>query len=326
MNHLESSFSGKNNFWRYIIMFAAVLIISNTLGAIPLLIAYSVKAASDPDVVSGMAANPSDISILGLDPNLGLILMLFPFMAGLLAFALMIRPLNGRTLPLTINGNRKFRWDRFFISGLVWLILSAIYLILYLKLDPSNFTLSNTTGALIFLVIISVIFVPFQAAFEEVLFRGYLLQGFTVLAGNKWIPLLMTSLLFGLMHAFNPEVDEFGFRTMMPQYFIFGLVFGIVTIMDDGIEAAIGAHSANNIFLCIMVTHDSSALQTQAVFTQHNIYPWTEFAALFISGVIFIAVLRRIFRWGSFSGLTGRVERPKLEDQSPYTDVLSSLR
>ena len=77
---------------------------------------------------------------------------------------------------------------------------------------------------------------------------------------------MMTSVLFGLMHAFNPEVEEFGFFTMMPQYILFGLIFGIVTILDDGIEAAIGAHAANNIFLCIMVTHNSSALQTPAVY------------------------------------------------------------
>ena len=66
---------------------------------------------------------------------------------------------------------------------------------------------------------------------------------------------------------------------MMPQYVLFGLIFGIITVLDDGIEAAIGAHAANNIFLCIMVTNDSSALQTPAVYEQHNIYPWTELAS-----------------------------------------------
>ena len=39
MNHLESSFKGKNALWRYVIMFAVVLIASNTIGAIPLIVA-----------------------------------------------------------------------------------------------------------------------------------------------------------------------------------------------------------------------------------------------------------------------------------------------
>ena len=212
------------------------------------------------------------------------------------------------------------------ISFLVWLILSSLYFFIYLKADPSNFNLNNVSGTLLVLIVVSFLFVPFQAAFEEVIFRGYLMQGLAVLARNRWFPLLMTSLLFGLMHSFNPEVKEFGFLTMMPQYVTFGLIFGIVTILDDGIEAAIGAHTANNIFLCIMVTHESSALQTPAVYEQQNVYPYTEFAALLVTGIIFVIVLKIIFKWDKFSLLLGRVEAKPQADHSPYTDVFSSLR
>jgi membrane protease YdiL (CAAX protease family) len=326
MNHLESSFTGKNNVWRYIIMFAAVLIASNTLGAIPLLIAYIGKAASDPSVVSKIADNPNDLGVLGLNPNLGFFMMLFPFLIGLAAFILLIKPLNSRTLGVTVNGTKTFRWNRFIISGSVWIILSVLYLLIYIKVDPTNFKLLDTSGTLVVLIIISLIFIPFQAAFEEVLFRGYLMQGFAVLARNRWIPLVMTSVLFGLMHAFNPEVEAFGFFTMMPQYILLGLIFGIITILDDGIEASTGAHAANNIFLCIMVTNKSSALQTPAVYEQINIYPWIELAALVLTGIVFVIVLKVIFKWGSFSLLLSGVEPKPSSDQSPYTDVLSSVR
>jgi len=326
MNHLESSFTGKNGVWRYVVMFIAVLASSNTIGAFPLLVAYIMKAASDPDVISEIASNPNDLGVLGLEPNLGLFMMLFPFLVGLIAFILLVKPLNNRTFKMTVNGTGVFRWDRFFTSGLVWLILSAAYFFIYLKTDPSNFTLTNTSGTLILLIIVSLIFIPFQAAFEEVLFRGYLMQGSAVLTRNRWLPILITSVLFGLMHAFNPEVEEFGFFTMMPQYILFGLIFGIITVLDDGIEAAIGAHAANNIFLCIMVTHQSSALQTPAIYEQQYVYPWTEFTALLITGIIFILVLKAIFKWDSYSLLLGRVEPKPQTDQSPYTDVLSSVR
>lgn len=326
MNHLESSFTGKNSPWRYIVMFAAVLIASNTLGAIPLLIAYIGKAATDPSVISEIADNPNDLGVLGLDPNLGFFMMLFPFLIGLAAFILLIKPLNNRTFKVTVNGTGKFRWNRFISSALVWLILSALYLFIYMKVDPSNFNFQDTSGTLALLIIISLMFIPFQAAFEEVLFRGYLMQGFTALTRNRWFPLLMTSVLFGLMHAFNPEVETFGFFTMMPQYILLGLMFGIVTILDDGIEASIGAHAANNIFLCIMVTNKSSALQTPAVYEQINIYPWTELAALLVTGIIFLVVLKIIFKWDSFLLLFSKVEPKPVSDQSPYTDVLSSVR
>ena len=255
MNHLESAFKGKNNFWRYIVMFAAVLIASNTIGAIPLFIAYAVKSAANPEIIAKIAANPSDLGVLGLDQNVGLLLMLIPFVAGVFAFILLVKPLNGRTLKQTINGTSSIRWKRFFISALIWAILSGLYLFIYIGIDPSNFTLNNKTITLFYLAIISLLFIPFQASFEELLFRGYLMQGFAVLLRNRWFPVLMTSVLFGLMHSLNPEVKDFGFLTMMPQYLLFGLVFGITSIMDDGIEVAMGAHTANNIFLCIFVTN-----------------------------------------------------------------------
>jgi membrane protease YdiL (CAAX protease family) len=252
-------------------------------------------------VFSRLAANPNDYSVLGLDPNLLLAMMIFPFIAGLLAFILLVKPLNNRTLKNTINGTKKIRWNRVFISALIWLILSALYLLLSFNLDPSNFSLNNKTTSLIILSVISVLFIPFQAAFEEILFRGYLMQGFASLVRNRWFPLVMTSVMFGLLHAFNPEVKEFGFLAMMPQYILFGLIFGVITILDDGIEAAMGAHAANNIFLCFMVTNKASALKTSALFEQHNIYPWTELAGLLITGIIFVIILKIIFRWDDFS-------------------------
>ena len=308
MNHLEASFRGRNSFWRYFVMFFAVFFASNIIGGIPLFVAAFVKTISDPGITGRLAENPNDLSILGLDPDVSLIMMLIPFIVGLAAFILLIKPLNHRSLRNVINGTNSVRWNRFFISALVWLIISALYLVVYLKVDPMNFVLNNTTRTLIVLSVISVLFIPFQAAFEEVLFRGYIMQGFAVLFRNRWLPLVFTSVLFGLMHSLNPEVKDFGFFIMMPQYILFGLIFGIITILDDGIEAAMGAHTANNIFLCIMVTNESSALQTPAVYEQVKILPWIEFGALFVSGVIFIIALKLIFGWKDFSLLVSKVK------------------
>jgi membrane protease YdiL (CAAX protease family) len=322
MNHLESTFSGKNAIWRYIIIIAVVFIVANTIGAIPLLVAVVIKSLSNPDVFSLLAANPNDYSVIGLDPIAGLAMMLFPFIAGLVAFILLVKPLNNRTFKNTINGAGEIRWKRFFISALIWLLISAGYLFVYMKVDPTNFTINNKTTSLILLSVVSILLIPFQAAFEEVLFRGYLMQGFATIIRKRWFPLIMTSIFFGLMHAFNPEVKEYGFLTMIPQYVLFGLIFGIITILDDGIEAAMGAHAANNIFLCIMVTNKSSALQTPALLEQQNIYPWTEFAGLLISGILFILILKIIFKWTDFSLLYREIKVPTIPDQVIHINSL----
>jgi len=308
MNHLESSFKGKNSLWRYIVMIFVMLVVANTIGSLPLLISMFVKSATNPDIFTQFSANPGDYSVLGFDSNYLLIMMLLPFVAGLAAFILLIKPLNQRSLKDTINGRGTIRWNRFFISAFLWLVLSAIYFLVYLRIDPANFSINNRSASLITLTLISLLLIPFQAAFEEVLFRGYLMQGFAVILRNRWFPLVMTSILFGLMHSLNPEVKEFGFLTMMPQYMIFGLIFGVITIMDDGIEAALGAHTANNVFLCIMVTNKSSALQTEALFEQHNIFPWTEFTGLLFTGIVFILILRVAFRWGKISTLFEKIK------------------
>lgn len=294
-----------------IVIFAA----TNTIGALPLLLAIGIKAVSDPDVITEISADPSSLAPLGLDQNVNLILTVFPFIIGILAFFVLIKPLNNRTFKSVINGTSSFRWNRFISSALIWLTLSAIYLFVCIKTDPSNFSLNNATITLLPLIIVAFVLIPFQASFEEILFRGYLMQGFTVLLKSRIISLVVTSVLFGLMHGLNPEVETFGFWTMMPQYILFGLIFGIITVLDDGIEAAMGAHTANNIFLIVMNTNESSALQSDALFRQHNIYPWTEFTALLIMGILVIVIMKILFRWKTFPALFTRVEKDLRTDQ-----------
>jgi uncharacterized protein len=313
MNHLESSFTGKNAFWRYFIMLLAVLAASNTIGSIPLFISI----AKNPEAAAALTANPNDLSILGLDPNIYLLEMLFPFLVGLAFFVMLIRPLNSKTLTQVINGTPGFRWNRFLISALAWTVISAIYLLASIKFDPSNYILNNKSSTLISIIVISVLLIPFQAAWEEIIFRGYLMQGFAVIFRKRWIPVIITSILFALMHIVNPEIKEFGLWEMMPQYLLFGLIFGIITILDDGIEAAMGAHAANNVFLAIMLTNKGSALQTPAVYLQQNVYPWTDLITMLAMGILFILMMKKILRWGSFSVLFESVVKNPVVDQVP---------
>ena len=66
---------------------------------------------------------------------------------------------------MIINGTGKIRWNRFFISAFVWLILSGLYLFFYLKIDPSNFTINNKTVSLLILSVISVTIHSFSGCF-----------------------------------------------------------------------------------------------------------------------------------------------------------------
>jgi len=315
---LTAPFKGKNSFWRYFTGAVTPFLVSNFIGAIPLgviLIAY----ASD-NVLPQRGGMP-DFEAMGINLNLGFFLTVFPFILAFIALVLLIKPLHGRRFDTVVNGGKRIRWGRIFISAVVWTALGALGLLYSLKAHPENFVLNNTSNSLIILAALALVTIPFQAGFEELVFRGYLMQGFAVASRNRWVPIVVTSVLFGLMHGLNPEVKEYGFLTMIPQYVFFGLVFAILTMMDDGIELAIGAHTANNAFLSIFITNKDSALQTPAMYEQLEIHPWMDFRDLVIMSLIFIIIMAIIYKWKDIRKLYAEIhiaqEPEPLADQIP---------
>jgi hypothetical protein len=140
--------------------------------------------------------------------------------------------------------------------------------------------------------LIAIIFIPLQTSLEEVVFRGYLMQGFGNLFRNRWAPLLLTSIIFGSLHLANPEVGKLGYGVMI-FYIGTGLFLGIVTLMDDGLELAIGWHAANNLVAALLVTADWTAFQTNSVLkdvSEPNLYP-----EIFISVLIVFPIVLFIF-------------------------------
>ena len=110
----------------------------------------------------------------------------------------------------------------------------------------------------------AIVLIPLQTSFEEYFFRGYLMQGLGLTFKNRWIPLFFTSLTFGLMHIANPEVGKMGYIILL-YYIGTGFFLGIMTLMDEGLELALGFHAANNLIGALVLTSDWSAFQTHAV-------------------------------------------------------------
>ncbi len=314
---LTAPFKGKNSFWRYFTGSATPFIVSNLIGAIPLAV---IMIAYSGDGVMPQRGGMPDFEAMGINLNLGFVLTVFPFILAFLTLVFLIKPLNARSIGTAINGGRRIRWGRIFVSAIVWTVLGALGLLYSLKAHPDNFVLNNTSNSLIILAALALVTIPFQAGFEELLFRGYLMQGFAVASRNRWLPIIVTSVLFGLMHGLNPEVKEYGFLTMIPQYIFFGLVFAVLTMMDDGIELAIGAHTANNVFLSIFITNKDSALQTPSMYEQMEINPWMDFRDLVIMSLIFIIVMAVIYKWKDIRKLYARIH--VLQVREPLTDQI----
>lgn len=306
MKHLESALGAGNQIWKYIIVLIVTFVIASLVGSIPLVAVYTIKAAQ-----SGIAYTSFDVTDLqsvGISTNLGLVLLMLPLVLGLGILVLLVGLFHKRSYQEIINGTDKVRWSRFLAGAGVWAVLMVLMYVVEYIIDPSNFVLQFDLSAFIPLIFISLLMIPLQTAFEELAFRGYLAQGIGALTKNRWIVLIIPSVLFGLLHYDNPEVKEFGFLVMMPQYIFFGLVLGLVSLLDDGLEIAMGIHAANNVLLSLFMTHSSSALQTAAVFQIQKIDPYMEFVLSIIAGVILIGFFYKKYNW-SFSMMNKKVER-----------------
>jgi len=138
-----------------------------------------------------------------------------------------------------------------------------------------------------------------ETTFEELLCRGYLAQGIGTWTKNRWLVVFIPSILFGLLHSANTEVETFGFFAAMPQYILFGLIFGFISVLDDGIELSMGVHAANNIFCCLFVTFDASSLKTPAIFYQktENINILEDTIALLLLGLLAFIFFAKKYKW-----------------------------
>lgn len=299
------AFNGKNHFGLYLLMLFVVFL-ATQVGGILFFFVVVMKAS-----ISGVEMNINnliDFTSIGINSNFGLVLLTLPFVAGLYLFFISIKHVHQRSFTDTLTGRKKFEWRRFFFATEVWGGLMILSTIIEYMVNPDNYILQFDLNQFMMLFFISIIFLGLQSTFEEVIFRGYLQQGIAVLTKNTWIPLILTSLLFGFMHYSNPEVNEFGATIMLPQYIFLGFILAICVIMDEGLEIAIGVHVVNNVLSALIYTHKSSVLQTHAIFRVEKIDPVHRFYELIICSVVLLIIMSNKYEWGSFRKIFYRIK------------------
>jgi CAAX protease family protein len=304
--YLQKAKTGKNSIWIYLLTIISIIFFSQVLGALPLgLIINKLSSIPQSEMTMDMLSDPV---ALGIDTNLFLGLMMIPFIMAFVGLWVGIRLFHKKKFTDVLTGYSKFDWKKVGFGAIVWAILFFVYMALSLIFDGANYTFQFELSNFVVLCFVAFLLIPLQSGFEEVFFRGYLMQGFALLTKNKWIPLLITSILFGLLHAANPEVKEFGMALALPQYIFFGLILGIIVLMDEGLEIVIGIHAINNILNGLFITHDSSVLQTQALLSVNNIYPIFDFIILIVMSIIFLLVVSKKYKWQKFNYLFAKIK------------------
>ena len=291
--------SGNNGVIHYV--FTVLLtIFGYVLGQIPLMIAmwYAINKHDDigANVIDDFGDNP-DFSLLHMDKNFGLFLMLLIFVFAITTLFLSVKYIHKRKILSLFTFKNKLDWKRIVWGTIVWFFLLAIIEFILYSVNPGNYTFREPDSSFVFLILISLAILPIQTTFEEVFTRGYILQSVTYNSKNVFFGFIVSVIVFMLLHGMNPETDEYGFLPMMSYYFSAAVLLGLIVVYDRRLEIAIGVHTATNIFGALIVTYKGAALQTDSLFITSKINPIILAFEFTILGIIFLVISAKVYKW-----------------------------
>jgi len=320
---IEQAYKGRHEWWRYIV--GIVITIAGVfLFSVPHAAAIAIKQFKGDVDISKL----DDINYIMtlFDSNINLVLILLPFAGGLICLLLAVKFLHKQSLVQLTTSREKIDWKRFWFVFLFWGIVSTGLVVLDYYMSPGDYLVNFNLKPFIILCVIAILLVPLQTSFEEFLFRGYLMQGIGVITKRKWIPLIVTSMVFGSLHIANPEVDKLG-NIIMIYYIGTGLFLGIITLMDEGMELSLGFHAANNLFTALLVTADWTAFQTHSILK--DLSEPTEagvsdiFMPIFVLFPILLFIFAKKYKWTNWKEkLFGTVEEPLKEPHNEDLEII----
>lgn len=297
---INQAYKGDNTWWRVVVTTAltAGIFVAN-------FITYFFMTKEEMDeVYQSMSEIPNNLALfINLSP--------FIFLLGLLFILVLL--LHKRSILSLTTSRAKVDYKRIFFSfGLIVLMTVAAFAVSY-SMDSSTILWNFNPMKFAVLFFISILLFPFQIGFEEYLFRGYLMQQIGIITKNRWFPLLITSVMFGVFHSANPEVAKMGYGIMV-FYIGTGFFLGIMTLMDESLELALGFHLGNNLMAALLITSDFSAIHTDAVFKYSGVAnPADMLNEMIVSILIVYPIILFIFakkyNWSNCTTkLTGKIQ------------------
>ncbi|MFZ1705070.1 MAG: type II CAAX endopeptidase family protein [Saprospiraceae bacterium] len=298
MDFFTSALEGKNTWQLYLVGFL-ITMAGYFIGQLPLtlVLVYQVASRTDigPSDITAFQDN-MDFSKFGIDPNVGFFFMILIFVFAMAGLYLAVK-IHGRRFLTLISPNATIDWSRVLYGFGLWAVLITVSEAITYFMAPEDYTFRFSIQTFIPLLLLAVFLLPIQTSFEEMFFRGYLLQGIGLALKNKVAAILITSVLFAMMHSMNPEVTKFGLGTMMFYYLSAGAFLAIITVMDNRLELALGVHAATNVLGATLVTYSGSVLQTDTLFLVTEIKPWVMILFFYASAIIFYVVCAKKYGW-----------------------------
>lgn len=309
MKFIQQAYKGENEWWAYILTLMLLFLGWQIIGVVPLLLTAWHYAENMETFM--LAANQS-FTNLGINANLYLILIILSFLFGIIFLFLGIHLIHKRNIITVITSRDKVDWKRVFFAFWLWASIGVCVVAISYFLSPQNYVWNFKPIPFFTLLIISIVFLPIQTSMEEILFRGYLMQGFGTWFKKSFSALVLTAAIFGLLHGLNPEVEKLGWVTMV-YYIGTGLLLGIITLMDEGTELSIGFHAANNMVAAVLVTANWTVFQTDALLidVSEPSLGSEMYIPVFILYPLILIIFSKKYNWNNWQEkLFGRVFKP----------------
>lgn len=275
-----------------------------SIGTILILISWLIVGA----LLTGFAANLFNIDIAALaGENPSLLASYQPWQAAstiLVSFIpLLLMPLilqrfllKGGYRQLFTRSNQSFgREVR--IGAMVMASILLITAVPDLTLNSSSYEWTFNLNSFLPYLLVAAILIPMQTTAEEVFYRGWVQQRLENGRRSIWFVSIANGFLFALPHLANPEVNGELFLAIL-GYGASGFMFAWVTMRDQSIGIAVGAHAANNILAGLFVTSEDSALPAASL--------WTTPAVSWLPSTIISLMMIPLFIW-----LTGKYNKSK---------------
>jgi membrane protease YdiL (CAAX protease family) len=179
------------------------------------------------------------------------------------------------------------------VVGAVMMLLGFVILLILNEISVTSVEFD------IYKLLAGIVLFSFVALGEELLMRGYILNNL-LQSMNKYIALVLSSLIFSTLHMLNPNLDLMSFISIL----LSGLLLGIAYIYTKNLWFPIALHFSWNFFQGTVFGFNVSGVSTYSVISQHpvgnNMLNGGEFGFEgSILSLIFIAVTTLLIWWSA---------------------------
>ena len=240
---------------------------------------------------SGNMMFQSQIDTLMFNPFVTLIFVGLTYGIFALLFYLCILFIHKKKFMSLINTGKNIKWKRIIKGAGLWTGIMAFFTIVSLIFQHGDVTYNFNLSSFLILIVLSILIFPLQASFEEIFFRGYLMQGFRLISKKPVVPLVLTALIFVSIHFYN-GTSLVTSLTIVISAVILGLMLGIIVLGENGLETAMGVHIANNMFVAIILnSSDSGMSNLPSLITAQTTDPYSGIPLLILMAGILILII-----------------------------------